>query len=144
VRPLPADRHHVSSRPDLKCDVTTSGTLPAGQEKDQRFPTQVLYFRPSDATHLQYWGTGWFAQPELTCGNLASDGGDLPSGYFEFTKEANGTVPVAADGGTCNNKIWQLETTADTISGTCWSFNYPRSKQQFEWHLTRIGPAPGS
>jgi hypothetical protein len=132
---------HAATRPP--CSQTTSGTQPAGQERVPLSPGQLLHMRPVDSGHIQYWGTGWF-DPGVTlkCGNF--EVGGLPGSYFELASEANGTYPVGADGGTCNNRIWQIETKADTMSGSCISYKYWSGTETYEWNLTRVGPTPGS
>ena len=132
------DAHLLGTPP---CNETTSGTQPAGQERVPLAPGQLLFIRPVDSGHIQYWGTGWFDQGvELKCGDLEMGG--APGSYFELASEANGTVPVGSDGGTCRNRIWTIETKADTMSGSCVDYKYWSGTETYEWSLTRIGPPP--
>jgi hypothetical protein len=104
-------------------------------------PGQLLYMGSVDSGHIQYWGTGTFDEGViLKCGDLEMGG--TPGSYFELTQEANGTTPIGADGGTCNNRIWTIETKADTMSGSCVAYKYWSGTETYEWSLTRIGPPP--
>jgi hypothetical protein len=134
------DSHWV---PSDHCDQVTAGTLAAGQEQYPDMPGQALYIRPVGADHLQYWGIGGFGVPGLKCENLITLGAGPPV-YFKLESEAHGTQPVGADGGTCNNTIWQIATTGDTMAGSCIGYKYEHASATFEWNLTRVGPAPGS
>ncbi len=39
---------------------------------------------------------------------------------------------------------WQIGTTADTITGSCFEWKTSASSLKFEWTLKRVGGAPGS
>ncbi len=131
------DSHYGSP----KCDETTSGSLAANSEKfnDQ----QLLYFRPVANDRLQYWGGGFFAVPGLKCLNLILVGAN-PPGFFDISEQASSANGADGTGGNCYNQDWQIDASADTISGSCVAYKYQHSSASFEWHLTRVGPAPGN
>ena len=127
----------------LKCEISTSGALAAGQEHHEGATAQALFFRQFDKDHLQFWGTGGFNGPQLKCPNTINDG-TIPGMFFAIDERASTANGPDATGGTCWNSNWQLEIKAKTLSGSCWSYNYPNNREKFEWNLTWIGPAPGN
>ena len=137
------DSHIFKTNGAPFCDVTTSGSLAAGQEKYPERPLQALHFLALDPKHLQYWGGGAFTVPDLKCANTLV-GGTIPSSFFEIDQRASTANGTQADGSTCFSTNWQIDTTAGTISGSCWAYNFPNNRQQFEWNLTRVGDTPGS
>jgi hypothetical protein len=137
------DSHITDTRGKPTCDITTSGSLPAGQERYPERPIQVLQFRQADPEHLQYWGGGYFDPPQLKCPNTIN-GETIPYAFFEIDSRASVDKGPQQDGSTCFNTDWRIETTATTISGSCQDFSFPNNRNKFEWNLTRIGPAPGN
>lgn len=137
------DSHITDTTGKPTCDVTTSGALPAGQEKYPEWPAQALYMRSIAGSKIQYWGGGGFNPPDLTCPN-GIVGGTIPSSFFEIDQRASTANGPSLDGSTCGNSNWQIDSTADTITGSCWAYNFPNNREKFEWSLTRLGPAPGS
>jgi hypothetical protein len=109
-----------------------------------------LYFRAVDKDHLEYWGSGTFSPPSMECVPGVDLGGPngLPDLYFSLAELSSGSGAPDAGGNTCAHTTWQIDTTAATITGSCFGSKYDDSVKQhsvkYEWNLTRTGPAPGS
>lgn len=135
------DSHHAGVGLQ-KCDVVTSGSLAAGQEKHPEMPQQALYLKQVDPNHIQYYGVGGFDLQGLTCSNLVLIGAYPPS-YFSLDAGASTANGPDGTGGNCFNSTWQFDTKANTISGSCVSYKYQHAWASFEWNLTRVGNTPG-
>jgi Family of unknown function (DUF6055) len=130
------------------CDETTSGSLPAG---DEEHPEQQLFvLEPVDENNLRYYGGGGVPQyrngalvfPEIRCGTTDDySGGPIPPNFFSLDPRSSPDNPPGDD--ECHHIAWQVEATAESISGSCFEYNYDYNSLFFEWDLQRVGPAPG-
>jgi hypothetical protein len=124
------------------CQEDKAGTVPAG---DSDIVTRQMLFLSSseDPSKLSYWGSGVFLNPtKLSCPDPISAGAG-PGAYFDLSNTASSANPRGGYNETCNSTTWEIDATATTITGSCYSWNIPSNTQLYEWNLTRIGPPPG-
>jgi hypothetical protein len=116
-----------------------AGTLDARHElhPDQ----QVLRLRAVDTDHLQYWGLGNFSVTPLGCANVVTSS-HWPPRFFEILRRSSSANKVG-DGNTCWAMTWQIDSKADTITGSCFANENDHYSLKFEWNLKRTGGAPG-
>lgn len=131
------ESHHPVK--NFPCDSVKSGSEAANQERHD--DQQNFYLLQTDKDHLQFWGRGYFEWPAVGCTPpMPSDA--LPV-FFDIYQDSSSSIPPA-HGNTCERTDWIISSTADTISGSCYLQNVPQGWSKLEWHLTRIGPKPGS
>ena len=132
------DSHHTNG----PCDETNGGTVDSGHELHP--DTQVLYLRSVDPGHVEYWGLGSYrlASPELLCSNPLTSS-HWPPRFFEILPGSSGWNKADTSGNSCYQTTWQIETTADTITGSCFAYQNDHTSLEFEWNLRRVGGAPG-
>ena len=133
------DTHTKGGPVTPACDIVLAGSLAAGVVKydDQQF----LTLRKLDATHYRYFGSAWFLLPTGTEHCLNPITAAVQSNQIFSLSEG----PTGGGGGdTCDPTDWQIDVKADTISGSCYAYKNENTSMYYEWHLTRVGPAPGS
>jgi hypothetical protein len=124
---------------NFPCHNATSGSKAANQETHD--DQQEFYLVPTDEDHLHYWGRGYFEWPATKCTPPDPTIG-LPVFFDIYEDYSSSTTP--AHGATCQSTDWIISATADTIEGSCYDYNVPQGWLKYEWHLTRVGPKPGS
>lgn len=135
---------------DERTSVDLSGQVAAGA-LDPEYPVddphsvghQVLFLRPDGADHYSYYGKGNWVPADLAraiqtkgCSDYSGSIAGPPE-YFDLEQDTSGT------GKMCGDQTWQIDATADTITGSCFYFLSGPNSYEFQWDLKRVGPAPG-
>jgi hypothetical protein len=125
---------------DYICNETTSGSVPTGLElhDDQ----QEFVIAPIADGKFKYWGMGHISTfPDFKCIANVGEGTYAPPGFFDISETASSSRPVGG-GNTCGSMDFVFEAQADTISGSCYEFEYSYNSLLIEWDLHRVGPPP--
>jgi hypothetical protein len=134
------------------CQEHQAGTYPAGSVNDPRnapggngigLSTQSLVLVDDGAGHYGYWGTGTWGLPKpMTCADYIHSM-TLPPSYFSLSENATGSGAADGTGNSCFHTLWQIDTTADSIKGSCYDWNNSGSSMMYTWSLQRVGNATG-
>ncbi len=131
----------VSSTPTTpRCEEQTSGSLPTGRVVTAQ--DQMLFLAPDGPDHYRYWGSGTTFGPAQKC--FGWDMGTAPGGFFILGAadvdgpRADVAPPTRPD---CSSLVWRIPRDAASMSGTCWTQDYPGYEGKVEWDLRRVeGP----
>ncbi len=66
-----------------------------------------------------------------------------PPGFFDLDARSSPDNPPGDGANKCFLTSWQIDATAESISGSCFQYDYDYNSLFFEWDLQRVGPAPG-
>ncbi len=123
------------------CSATKAGDALAGGRNDPASAIfdEMFQLVPDGLGHYTYWGISSWLTPKVDCADYGDVAG--PPSYFDVPQSASGDG--GAGGNDCSHTTWQIDVTATTITGSCYSFKTDTHALKFEWSLKRLGPAPG-
>ncbi len=120
-----------------RCDEQTSGSLATGNVVTPQ--DQMLFLAPDGPDHYRYWGSGTTFGPAQKC--FGWDMGTAPDGFFlldpgDMDGPRADASPPARPG--CSSLVWRIPRDAPSLSGTCWTQDYPGYEGTVEWDLQRV------
>ncbi|MCY7418549.1 MAG: hypothetical protein LH650_08655 [Chloroflexi bacterium] len=119
-----------------RCEEKTSGSLATG--KVVVLQDQMLYLAPAGPDHYRYWGSGTSFSPAQKCSGW--DSGSAAGGFFNIdpAEDAPNADESVGSRPNCGSVVWRIPRDAASMSGKCWTQDYPGYEGTVEWDLQRV------
>ena len=134
------------------CTEHIAGSWPAGAANDPRnapggngigLASQSLVLTDDGNGHYGYWGlASWGFPQKVKCTEYIHSMSAPPS-YFNLDEGTSGSGVADATGNSCFHTLWQIDTTATAIAGSCYAWTNAGSSMQWTWNLVKVGNATG-